>query len=250
MCFAQLFARRKLLLMRNLLLSALLLPLLLAANDQPTPLFNGKDLSGWKPRDPKAPTTWKVTSEVHLDPKDPKKLLGTGEGGAADSVLLRMDLGKGEAGSDLITEKLYGDCKIHLEFFLAKDSNSGLFLQGQYEIQITDSFGIPDNKLTEGECGGIPWTKKPATNACKKPGEWQTLDVEFLAPRFEAGKKVKNAHINKIILNGKTTVENFDIPAPTGNEIEGGERALGPILLQAVEGVAAFRNIQIIPLAD
>lgn len=226
-----------------------LICLLAAAAPDWQPLFNGQNLSGWKIRRPNAPATWKVVSEVHLDPKNPKKLIGTGSGGQGNGILLRLDLGPGEAGSDIFTEKTFGDCKVHLEFFLAKGSNSGLFLQGQYEMQICDSFGLPMSKMTEGECGGIPWTAKPKVNACKKPGEWQTLDVEFQAPRFDAaGKKTRSAHIVRLQINGQTTIENFDIPAPTGSELEGGEKPTGPILLQAEEGVVAFRNVKIIPI--
>jgi len=205
-------------------------------------LFNGKDLSGWKLRDEKADRTWKVVSSVNVDPANPKKLIGEGGGGAADSILLRIPA---EKATDLISEKTFGDCEVHLEFFLAKDSNSGAFLMGQYEVQITDSFGIPDNKLQAGECGGIPWLKAPSTNACKKPGEWQTLDIVFRAPKFDAaGKKTTNARFVSITLNGKKVQDNLEVPEPTGSELDGGEKPTGPLLLQGNEGVVAFRNIR------
>jgi len=206
-------------------------------------LFNGKDLSGWKLRDEKADPTWKVVSSVKIDPSNPKKLIGEGSGGAADSILLRIPA---EKATDLISEKSFGDCEVHLEFFLAKDSNSGVFLMGQYEVQITDSFGIPDNKLQAGECGGIPWLKAPATNACKAPGQWQTLDIVFRAPKFDAtGKKTANAKFVSITLNGKKVQENLEVPEPTGSELDGGEKPTGPLLLQGNEGVVAFRNVSI-----
>ena len=209
-------------------------------------LFNGKDLSGWKLRDEKADPTWKVVSSVKVDPANPKKLIGEGGGGAADSILLRIPV---EKATDLISEKSFGDCEVHLEFFLAKDSNSGVFLMGQYEVQITDSFGIPDNKLQAGECGGIPWLKAPSTNACKKPGEWQTLDIVFRAPKFDAtGKKTANAKFVSITLNGKKVQDNLEVPEPTGSELDGGEKPTGPLLLQGNEGVVAFRNVTIKPL--
>ncbi len=205
-------------------------------------LFNGKDLSGWRLRDEKADPTWKVVSSVKVDPANPKKLIGEGGGGAADSILLRIPA---EKATDLISEKTFGDCEVHLEFFLAKDSNSGVFLMGQYEVQITDSFGIPDNKLQAGECGGIPWLKAPSTNACKKPGERQTLDVVFRAPKFDAaGKKTTNARFVSITLNGKKVQDNLEVPEPTGSELDGGEKPTGPLLLQGNEGVVAFRNIR------
>jgi hypothetical protein len=206
-------------------------------------LFNGKDLAGWKLRDPKADPTWKIVSSVKVDPANSKKLVGEGNGGSADSVLLRI---AAQNATDLISEKSYGDCEIHLEFFLAKESNSGVFVMGQYEVQNTDSFGIPDNKVQAGECGGIPWLKPPATNACKPPGQWQTLDIVFIAPKFDAaGKKTANARFVSIALNGKKVQENLEVPEPTGAELEGGEKPTGPLMIQGNEGVVAFRNIRI-----
>jgi len=200
-------------------------------------LFNGKDLSGWKLRDEKADPTWKIVSSVKVDPANPKKLIGEG----SEGILLRIPA---EKATDLISEKQFGDCEVHVEFFLAKDSNSGVFLMGKYEVQITDSFGIPDNKLQAGECGGIPWLKAPLTNACKKPGEWQTMDIVFRAPMFNAAaKKMANAKFVSITLNGKKVQENVEVPEPTGSELDGGEWASGPLMIQGNEGVVAFRNI-------
>jgi len=204
-------------------------------------LFNGKDLSGWKLRDDKADPTWKVVSSVKVDPANPKKLVGEGNEG----ILLRIPA---EKATDLISEKSFGDCEVHVEFFLAKDSNSGVFLMGQYEVQITDSFGIPDNKLQAGECGGIPWLKAPATNACKAPGQWQAMDIVFRAPKFDgAGKKTANAKFVSITLNGKKVQENLEVPEPTGSELDGGEKPTGPLMIQGNEGVVAFRNISVTP---
>src|SRR4051812_11954568 len=94
-------------------------------------MLNGKDLSGWKLRDERADATWKVVSSVKVDPANPKKLVGEG----SEGILLRV---QAEKATDLISEKSFGDCEVHVEFFLARDSNSGVFLMGQYEVQITD----------------------------------------------------------------------------------------------------------------
>jgi hypothetical protein len=225
---------------------ALLLCLFLSAPaiaaDAPAALFNGKDLSGWKVRDDKAKNHWKWVADAKLA-ADPKKLEGVGAGGSPESVLLN-----GDVGTDLITEAAYGDVKVEVEFLLAKESNSGLFLIGQYEVQVTDSFGIADKDLRPGDCGGLPWTKAASVNACKKPGEWQRYEITFRAPKFEGGKKVKSARIEKTVLNGKTVMENVDIPEPTGGGIEGDEKPAGPLLLQGNEGVVAFRNLKVTPL--
>jgi hypothetical protein len=206
-------------------------------------MFNGRDLSGWKIRDPKAGPTWKVVKSAQLDPTNPKRLVGEGVGGSLDAVLLRVPV---EQGTDIISERSYSDCELHLEFMNAKESNSGIFLMGRYEVQICDSFGIPENKLAAGECGGILWLKAPTTNACKAPGEWQTCDIVFRAPRFNpAGKKTESAKIVSVILNGKKVQENVEVPEPTGGELDGGEVPTGPILLQGNEGVVAYRNIRV-----
>lgn len=220
-------------------------PMLRAAGDKndAVALFNGKNLDGWKLRDDKLKETWKVVSKVELDAADAKKLVGTGSGGTADAVLFRAPV---EHGSDILTEKSYGDCELHLELLVAKESNSGVYLMGQYEVQVFDSFGKPDKELTHADMGGIYSVKAPATNASKAPGQWQTLDIVFRAPRFDAaGKKTENAKFVSVSLNGKKIHENVEVTGPTGGELPGGEKATGPLMLQGDHGVVAYRNITI-----
>lgn len=220
----------------------------LAEEAKPLVLFNGKDLAGWKLREKPKEVLWKAVSSVSLDPKSDKKLVGEGAGGTADAVLLRGP-GAIEDGVDLISEQTFGDMRVQLEFLVPKDGNSGLFLQGQYEVQITDSFGTADDKVGNGDCGGVTWVSPPKTNACLKPGAWQSLDVVFRAPRFDdKGKKTQNAVIVSVILNGKKVQENLELKEPTGSELDGGERAKGPIMLQGNEGMAAYRNIRVTPM--
>lgn len=219
-----------------------------AEGDQPAGkavLFNGRNLDGWKLRTEDRKDTWKVVSEVALDKADPKRLVGTGEGGAHDAVLFRAPV---EHGSDLITEKTFGDCALHIELMVPKGSNSGVYLMGQYEVQVFDSFGKPDDKIEHSDMGGIYSVKAPATNASKAPGEWQALDIVFRAPRFDAaGKKTENAKFVKVMLNGKVIQENVELQGPTGGELPGGEKAAGPLMLQGDHGVVAYRNIIVEP---
>lgn len=206
-------------------------------------LFNGKDLTGWKLRNPGAAVTWKVVSDVNLDASNPKLLVGSGQGGDAGGVLFRMPV---EHGSDIMTEKEFGDCELHIEFMVPKGSNSGVYLMGRYEMQVLDSFGKPDNQLGMGDCGAIYSAKVPSVNATKAPGEWQSFDVIFRAPRFDAaGKKTENARFVKVVLNGKTIHENVEVKGGTGGEI-GPEKATGPLLLQGDHGIVAYRNISIV----
>jgi hypothetical protein len=156
-------------------------------------------------------------------------------------ILVNGDDGR---GVDLLSEVQHGDCQLHVEFNVTKGSNSGVYFQGQYEVQILDSFGKKDKDLAYGDCGGIYNTAKPRTNASKAPGEWQTFDVTFQAPRFDdKKKKIANARFVKVIHNGKVIHENVEVKGPTTASLGGAERPLGPLMLQGDHGPVAFRNI-------
>jgi hypothetical protein len=210
-------------------------------------LFNGKDLTGWKTRDEKAKDKWKVASKVGIDASDPKKLVGTGEGGGEGAALVLEQSGH---GADLISEKSFGDCEVHVEVMYPKGSNSGIYLMGQYEIQVLDSAGTTQEKLRPGDLGGIYNTKAPSENAAKPAGEWQTFHIVFRAPRFEGGKKTENAKFVKVVLNGKTIHENVEAPKPTGSELPGGEKPQGPLMFQGDHGPVAFRKVRVRPTGD
>jgi hypothetical protein len=126
-----------------------------------------------------------------------------------------------------------------------------------YEVQIFDSFG--KTNLTGSDCGGVypRWELKPAftyidkgippsKNACKPAGEWQTLDITFIAPRFdEAGNKIKNARLPKVLLNGELIHDNVELLTPTGNNFKLKEKTKAPILIQVDHGPVAFKNIKV-----
>jgi hypothetical protein len=208
-------------------------------------LFSGKDLKGWKFRggDAAAPKSkWSVVESISLD-KDPTRLVGK----AGMGVLLN---GHDGHGVDLLTEAEFGDCEVHVEFVVSKGSNSGVYLQGQYEVQIFDSFGKADKDLKYGDGGGIYNTAPPQTNACKAPGEWQTYDITFQAPRFdEKGKKTANAKFLKVVHNGVTIHENVEVKGPTTAALGGLEKATGPLMLQGDHGPVAFRNLRLKAIA-
>src|SRR5437762_2322040 len=160
-------------------------------------LFNGKDLAGWKLRDPgaAAKSKWKVAGEVKLK----EGMISRFEETEGTGVLVNGGDGH---GIDFLTAKPHGDCELHIEFNVPKGSNSGVYFQGQYEVQILDSFGKKDKELKYGDCGGIYNTAPPRSNASRAPGEWQTFDVVFHAPRFDnSGKKVANAKFLKVVHN-------------------------------------------------
>jgi hypothetical protein len=161
-------------------------------------------------------------------------------------VLLSGDDGR---GIDLLSEVQHGDCELHIEFLVPKGSNSGVYFQGQYEVQILDSFGRKNADLKYGDCGGIYNTAPPRTNASKAPGEWQSFDVVFQAPRFADGKKTANAKFIKVVHNGTVIHENVEVKGPTTAALGGPEKPMGPLMLQGDHGPVAFRNIQLKPLA-
>jgi hypothetical protein len=129
--------------------------------------------------------------------------------------------------------------------------------EGVYEIQIADSWGVKTPKGSD--CGGIyPRAElkpkyhhidagfAPRVNACRAPGEWQTLEVIFQPPRFDAdGKKTANARFVKVVLNGTLIHENVELESPTGNAWHDKEKPTGPILLQGDHGPVAFRDVRV-----
>ena len=136
-------------------------------------LFNGKDLTGWKMRNPNAKETWK----------------------ANDGVLDNTD-----KGSDLYTEQKFKDFQLHIEFKVPKGGNSGVYLRGRYEIQVADSFG---GKPEPGSCGGIYGQYAPSENASKPADEWQSFDVTLVGMQLTVLHNGKKIHDN-VTLKGDT----------------------------------------------
>jgi hypothetical protein len=196
---------------------------------------------------------WIVGRDAQLAGENPKKLAARpGKG-----VLINGATGK---TSNLVTKQDFADIEAHFEFLIPKGSNSGVKFEGLYEIQIIDSFGIAKPKAIH--CGGIyPRAEllpryhylddgiSPRTNAARPSGLWQTLDVIFRAPRFGPdGHKIKNARIEKAVLNGQLIHQDVELATPTGHAWRQQEVARGPILLQADHGPVAFRNIRVRPI--
>jgi hypothetical protein len=214
-----------------------------AGSGEKVALFNGKDLSGWKTSDAKAISRWKAAADAKLNEEDPKRLAAVGAAGGEGSAMVLEQAG---GGADVFTDPTFGDGEYHVEVMVPKGSNSGVYLQGQYEVQVFDSYG--KEKVNDADMGAIYSTKAPSENASKAPGEWQTFDITFRAPRFDAaGKKTENAKFIKVVLNGKTIQENVEAPRPTGSQLPGGERAKGPLMLQGDHGSVAFRNLWVKP---
>ncbi len=214
-----------------------------AADPKPVEPFNGKDLSGWKLKgDDTKKSQWRA-AVVLLDESAPTGFTTPKVGADAKMELANMKSG----GVDIFTEEKFGDCTIELEFMVPKGSNSGIYVMGEYEVQVLDSFGKADDKLTEGDLGAIYSAAKPKKNLAKKPGEWQSFKIEFQAPKFDGGKKTANAKFVKVTLNGEVLHENVEMKQQTPGGLTGKEAATGPLMFQGDHGPVAFRNIKVTP---
>lgn len=225
---------------QGLLVLALLLGTALSASAESKAIqpFNGKNLDGWKCGGKIEDSKWTV-GVAKIDPANPSRLVaGPVEGGAGDLV---SPTGHGR---DLFTQKKFGDCTVDLEVMIPKGSNSGIYLMGEYEIQVLDSYE-KKGKPSPGDMGGIYGQVAPKVNACGKPGEWQKYHIEFQAPRFEGDKKVSNGKFLKVILNDQVIHENAEVTRSTGGGVTGREHPEGPLMFQGNHGPVAFRNIKI-----
>jgi hypothetical protein len=120
--------------------------------------------------------------------------------------------------------------------------NSGVYLQGRYEVQILDSFGLAGE---HNECGGIYSVKAPDVNMCYPPLAWQTYDIDFTAAEFADGKKVKDARMT-VKHNGVVIHENVAVPKATTAAILGEGPEPGPIYLQDHGNPVRFRNVWVV----
>ena len=146
------------------------------------------------------------------------------------------------------TKKPYRNFTLHLEFmtpFMPKArgqgrGNSGVFLDGRYEIQVLDSFGLTGEN---NECGGVYSIVKPLVNMCYPPITWQTYDIDFRAPEFENGTKTRSARVT-VKHNGVLIHDNVEIPKSTAGGQEGPDP--GPIQCMNHGNPVRFRNIWVV----
>lgn len=201
-----------------------------------------EDLKSFRPATP----NWTIAGDVFMDlykPNDVQAAKGTG-------VLVNTN--RGDKPQDIYTAWEHGDLDLELEFMMARGSNSGIYLQGRYELQLLDSWGVQNP--TFADLGGIyeRWEDgkgvggiAPRVNAARAPGLWQHLEVKFRAPRFnEKGEKISNARLEEVILNGVMIHENVELTHPTGGAVSNKEAEKGPLRFQGDHGPVAFRNIK------
>ncbi len=200
--------------------------------------FSGKDLDAWRFKNPKERSKWTV-GKASLNPKNAGQLAVEKPADAKEAELVNARSG----GVDIYTADKYGDCTIELEFMVPKGSNSGIYVMGEYEVQILDSYG--KQKIGPGDLGGLYGAAAPKMNASKKPGEWQKIVIEFQAPKFDGDKKMANAKFVKVTLNDEVIHENVEMKGPTPSGVTGKEAPTGPLMFQGDHGPVAFRNIRI-----
>jgi hypothetical protein len=189
-------------------------------------LFDGRTLDGWQRRDGKGKAPWKLLDN------------GVMQSGGGDIVS---------------TDKFDGHFKLHVEFRVPYEpkgegqgrGNSGVYVQGRYEVQILDSYGLVSK---DNDCGAIYGVAAPLVNACKAPTVWQTYDIEFHAPKCENGKKVEPARIT-VYQNGIKIHDDVKITKDNTTAGLGGDVCTpGPILLQDHGHPVQFRNLWLLPL--
>lgn len=197
---------------------------------------------------------WIIAGDVNADLKKENKF-STAPG---SGVLITIP---GKGASDILTTEEFGDVKVELDFMTSVHANSGIYLQGRYEMQLRDDWG--ELRPTQNSTGAIypRWNESlpeeqraydghaPRLNVSKSPGTWQHLEISFQAPRFDAsGTKIANARISLLKLNGVVIQQNLELNGPTRGSIGNNEVAKGPLRLQGDHGAVAFRKIIITPI--
>lgn len=173
---------------------------------KPIELFNGKDLTGWHSSKSDAATQWKVEGDLLVSPGQ---------------------------GPELINDSKFEDFKLHVEFNIGENANSGVYLRGRYEVQLeTESQQEPPSHHT----GGVYGFLAPTPELPRKADEWQTFDITLV------GRNVT------VVQNGTTVIDNKEIAGITGGALDSHEGQPGPIYLQGSEkGHVRFRKIEITP---
>ena len=170
---------------------------------KPIALFNGKNLDGWQALG--KDNQWVVSNGILRSPRP---------------------------GSNIRSIKTFDDFKLHIEFRYPKESNSGVYLRGRYEVQIEDSKGM---EATNIHLGGLYGFIDPLEMVAKDPGEWQSFDITLVG------------RVVTVVANGKTIIQNQIIPGITGGALDSREAEPGPIMMQGDHGVIEYRNIIITP---
>ncbi len=153
------------------------------------------------------------------------------------------------------SKKTFGSHKLHIEFrtpYMPEAKvgsqargNSGVYIQGRYEVQVLDSYNI-GRPIQNNDCGALYSQIKPSKNACLPPKEWQSFDITFVEPQFKDGKMTKPARLT-VVQNGVTIIDNAEAKVTPGG-IDKDPTKKGPLMLQDHGNTVAFRNIWVVPM--
>ena len=203
---------------------------------------DGKSLGEMKRVDRKSPT---------LGKKAPEGAVVLFDGKSGDAFTDPKKFVDGLMSQGITSKQKFQDFSLHMEFLLSYvpagrgqgRANSGCYMQGRYEVQILDSFGLSGE---HNECGGIYTIKKPDVNMCLPPLAWQTYDTDYTAARFDAdGKKTTNAKLT-VSHNGVQIHKDVELPkATTAAPVPEGAEP-GPIYIQDHGNPIRFRNIWVV----
>ena len=190
-----------------------------------TVLFDGKDLDAWR----------------------------SCQGGPAKWVVRNGYMEVVPKSGNICTQEKFNDFQLHVEFWLpympeAKGqarANSGVYLQGRYEVQVLDSYGLESK---DDDCGAIYGVAAPLRNACRKPETWQSYDIAFRAPRFDRAGQLREPGYVTVFQNGVMIQNNQRFSNPTRAALEGNPTGPGPIMLQDHDNTVRYRNTWIVPV--
>jgi hypothetical protein len=217
----------------------LLGPVALASEIQPltsppkgmdwVPLFNGKNLDGW-----------------HLKVSPDKSSIMSWA--ALNGVLINIPPSEvGKHGIDLVSDVPLGSHELYIEFMVPQGSNSGVYIIGQYEIQVLDSYG--KTKPSREDCGGIYGKIAPSENASRPTGQWQCYHAIFHKAEVKDSKVVTKPRIT-VYHNGKKVIDNAELEGVTGAALKDEVVEEGPTYLQGNHGTVFFRNIYYKPIEN
>jgi len=215
-------------------------------NYLPFKSVNLQDLNSFK----ETSENWKIGGNAYAN-RNKDQTISTTEG---SGVLANLP----QEGNkqNLFTNFEHGDIEVEFDVMMPKGSNSGVYFQGRYEVQLFDSWGVDSPQ--HSDIGGIyqRWdgTREkgkegfegfaPKLNAAKAPGLWQHFKILFHAPRFDAsGNKIKNAWFEGVWLNGMLVQEDVEVTGPTRAAAFEDEKPMGPLMIQGDHGPVAFKNL-------
>lgn len=200
-------------------------------------IFNGRNLDGWITKESSGKGDKWGVGKAKVSPDEPKMLVAAD--GTGEMINLTPEHG---ASRDIYSKAKFGDCRIEVQVMVPQGSNSGVYVMGEYEIQVLDSWG--HKELNGGDMGAVYGASPPEVNASKKPGEWQQYVIDFRAPKFDSsGKKIEKAELVKVELNSQVLHQRLKMNQQTPGGVTGKEAATGPLMFQGNHGSVAYRNI-------